>query len=173
MHKKNFHTEKEKKHVHSFMPQRCILRKKRRTVKEKHCAKRKSKLIVFFPHLIFYLHSVILGSGFPQHGVAGVLKSGRGAAAEGVNVTLWMEERSRGWRCGKEWVSLRDDARVCTDECWGGREGGGWEVTRVADVVAKKFGPGGERLLWRARGSEMMIKKTGAPSYFVRNVKKK
>lgn len=47
-------------------------------------------------HFLFYLHSVILGSGFPQHGVAGVLKPGRGAAAEGVNVTRWMEERSRG-----------------------------------------------------------------------------
>lgn len=35
---------------------------------------------------------------------------------------------------------MRDDAGVCMDGCWGGREGGrGWEVTGVADVVAKNF----------------------------------
>lgn len=75
---------------------RWILHNKRCEVEERHCGKRKSKLIDFSTSFYFYLYSVILGSGFPQHGVAGVLKSGRGAVAEAINVTRWMEERSRG-----------------------------------------------------------------------------
>lgn len=41
----------------------------------------------------FYLQAVILGSGFPEHGDGGCSQSGCRAAAEGVNVTRWMERR--------------------------------------------------------------------------------
>lgn len=63
----------------------------RPAVKERNCAKENGKLCgVFF---FFYLQAVILGSGFPEHGDGGCSQSGCRAAAEGVNVTRWMERR--------------------------------------------------------------------------------
>lgn len=91
--------------------------------------------------LFFYLHSIILGSRFPQHGVSvgggwmWTWRAGwRGVGAEGVERSELVGETMREFvRMGAEAV----------------REGGeGPEVPRVEDAVAEKFGHcvwGGER----------------------------
>lgn len=66
-----------------YTQQTCCKRKKLRQ------RKRKTLRCFFF----FYLQAVILGSGFPEHGDGGCSQSGCRAAAEGVNVTRWMERR--------------------------------------------------------------------------------
>lgn len=61
--------------------------------KSKKLRQRKRKILRFFVFVFFYLQAVILGSGFPEHGDGGCSQSGCRAAAEGVNVTRWMERR--------------------------------------------------------------------------------
>lgn len=54
--------------------------------------------------LLFYLYAVDLGSGFPEHDAGGGSRFGCRAAAEGVQVTQWMERRRAEGAEGSELV---------------------------------------------------------------------
>lgn len=64
-----------------------------------------------------------------------------------------------GWRCRGEWVNLRDDAGVCIDGCWGGREGVGgdrsrgmWWLKTFVTVCAGTVGIRDAASWWTHRG---------------------